>query len=157
MRTVQKYPLGKESQVILLMPEGGEVLCVHAQDLFAWVWAIVDYTKLLKPRLFFIIPSGSVLPHEAEAAGYRGSFRLENGPESHVFECLIPIVQQEKRTPCPTRYREEVLAKLRTEGTLDACREASALLEHGTLSQPEWSTLKQALDEAEAKLKHPSI
>lgn len=87
MKTVYKYIL--EPDTVLDMPEGGAVLCVHAQDNGIHLWALVDSAAPLEKRRFVIFGTG--IDISIPGLSYIGTVHLFHGRlVFHVFEQIPP-------------------------------------------------------------------
>lgn len=84
MKTVYKYPLQTMIESVS-MPAGADILQVSNQFNSVCMWALVDTTRPVETRRFYIIGTGHPLPEEPVV--YLGTAKVENGHiVLHVFE-----------------------------------------------------------------------
>ncbi len=89
MKTIFKYSLSISDQVLLYLPEEAEVLSVQGQADQLVLWAIVDPSRNVEPRLFSIYGTGNLF--QSDNARYIGTAQV-NSYVWHVFEELIGVV-----------------------------------------------------------------
>jgi hypothetical protein len=65
MLTVHKYPFRVLDRVVLMMPEGAEVLHVEYQHGRPCLWALVDTERILVTHHFRIFGTGEEVPVSA--------------------------------------------------------------------------------------------
>jgi len=86
--TIWKFPVQiSDAAVVVEMPAGADVLCVHMQSGVATVWAVVDSAAKKERRLFSWLPTGGDGPRDDEA--YVGTVLV--GPLVwHLFQVVAP-------------------------------------------------------------------
>ncbi len=89
MKTIFKYFLSSNDQLLLYLPEGAEILSVQGQGDQLVLWAIVDPSLNVEPRLLSIYGTGN--PFQSDHARYIGTAQV-NAFVWHVFEEPIGVV-----------------------------------------------------------------
>lgn len=105
MKTIFKYSLGINDQVFLHLPEGAEILSVQGQADQLVLWAIIDPSKPVEPRLFSVYGTGNLFDTDTMRARYLGTAQIQAVPGVeatnpvmavwHVFE--EPITTEAKQ------------------------------------------------------------
>jgi hypothetical protein len=89
MKIIFKYLLSISDQVLLYLPEGAKILSVQGQADQLVLWAIVDTSKSVEPRMFSIYGTGN--PFQSDNARYIGTAQV-NELVWHVFEEPIGVI-----------------------------------------------------------------
>jgi hypothetical protein len=86
MKTIFKYPLSVTDTQTIRMPEGAEILTVQMQKDSMCLWALVEDTSPVEPRIILIFGTG----HEVTGIDnvYIGTVQMDS-LVFHVFEALI--------------------------------------------------------------------
>ena len=84
MKTVYKYLLSP-GMIKLQMPFGAYALSVHEQSGHAYLWALVDTTRILTERKFVTVPTG--VEFCDDELSYLGTLHMsQDNLVFHVFE-----------------------------------------------------------------------
>ncbi len=104
MKAIYKYPLQIVDQQTLYLPKGAELLSVQEQDRQLMLWAIVDLSAPVEPRLFSVYGTGNSFYSDTMRARYIGTAQIQVIPGVgatnpmmavwHVFE--EPITEEAK-------------------------------------------------------------
>jgi hypothetical protein len=83
--TIWKYPIPSSLLIKVLMPEGAQIVHVHAQHEDICMWALVDEMKPTVTRFFAAFGTGDIVAKRT--MHYVGSAHLQDGHFTmHVFE-----------------------------------------------------------------------
>ncbi len=86
MKTIYKYPIEIDDEVIVQIPEGGKILAVQEQHGIVCLWALVDTLDPLTERKFYVRGTGHSCAG-LEETKYVGTFQLNGGAlVFHLFE-----------------------------------------------------------------------
>jgi hypothetical protein len=84
MKTIHKYTLVHRRWQEIQMPEGASILCAQIQHGQVRLWAEVDSTAPLVPRMVCMLGTGH--PEDEPAGKYAGTCQLLNGDlVVHIF------------------------------------------------------------------------
>lgn len=89
MKVIFKYILRISDQVLFYLPEGAKILSVQGQGEELVLWAIVDPSKSVEPRMFSVYGTGN--PFQSDHARYIGTAQV-NELVWHVFEEPIGVI-----------------------------------------------------------------
>jgi hypothetical protein len=85
-KTIWKFPIQVQDQVIVDMPHGAALMCVQVQNGVPCLWALVDPDQPLKARRFRVYGTGHPLDPDG-VEFYVGTFQISEGSlVFHVFE-----------------------------------------------------------------------
>jgi hypothetical protein len=88
---VYKYAVPIADQFTLKLPEGAEILSVHAQQNTPYFWALVEPTALLEKRHFRLAGTEHPIEESREQLKFIGTVHLHDGAlVFHLFECQKP-------------------------------------------------------------------
>jgi hypothetical protein len=90
MQTIHKYYIPFGDQVVIQLPIGAKILCVHSQDNEPHLWALVDTESKLEDRFFLILGTGRPIPIEIGKENYLGTFFLYNDTQVYHFFEIFP-------------------------------------------------------------------
>jgi hypothetical protein len=110
-RRIFKYPVEVVSRQIIQMPTGAQVLSVGRQGPMPFLWASVDDTQPLEPRVFRLVTTGEVFNEERLL--YVGHIQLggekptEGWFEAHFYEVETALAQINP-DPISDRFQEDI-------------------------------------------------
>lgn len=85
MNRILKYPIIPTDLFEIEMPEYARILCVQVQKTRPMIWALVDESRPMELRRFYLRGTGHPFP-EADHAEYVGTFQMiEEGLVFHLF------------------------------------------------------------------------
>lgn len=101
-RKIWKYVIPIDDSFTLTMPKYSATLEVQMQDDEPCIWAIVDPTKPMVKRRFFLRATGQPLVHGCSWENHLGSFQMKRGTFPLVFHLFDPeweVKEGEERPP----------------------------------------------------------
>lgn len=93
---IDKYEVSSE---VVVMPEGAQILSVHTQGGYPYIWALVDLTAQKEERHFKLIETRQLF--DPDGLTYVGTFhQISGGPVFHLFEVSqlpsLPSLERDK-------------------------------------------------------------
>ncbi len=86
MNSVWKFPLRDDSEAIIRMPKGAQVLSVQVQDGQPMVWALVDAQEKPVRRKFWVVGTGWTVNPDGLGT-FVGTIQLAGGAlVFHIFD-----------------------------------------------------------------------
>jgi len=87
MKEILKYWIGDLAFGVFKarIPEGAEILSVHAQGTVIAIFAIVDQREILEERFFVVLPTGASLTYSCEK--HLATIQGQNGLFYRVYSC----------------------------------------------------------------------
>jgi hypothetical protein len=89
MWTIHKYYIPFGDQVVIQLPIGAKILCVHSQDNKPHLWALINTESKLEDRFFLITGTGRPVSVE-NMNKYLGTFFLYNDSQVYHFFEMFP-------------------------------------------------------------------
>ena len=84
---IWKFPLQANRHAVLDMPTGARILCVQTQFGRPYVWALVDPSQTVGPRMLLTFGTGHPMGPEHATLPYVGPLQLDGGAlVFHVFD-----------------------------------------------------------------------
>ena len=84
-QVIWKWPVAPESQFVLELPRGAQILTVQEQHGRPQLWALVDPSAPVQRRTFRVMPTGIEWECDGELLHYLGTFQLKQ-LVFHLFE-----------------------------------------------------------------------
>lgn len=87
MKTIYKYQIKVQDNMVIEMPKNAEVLTLQTQNFDPFIWVLVDTANPTEQRHFRLVGTGHSMNNES--VKYIGTFQMRGGAiVFHLFEVL---------------------------------------------------------------------